>query len=112
MLSDSRSVQVPTIWSLMDFCWAIAPPGSIASPTTSVEMPTMFHRYMVLLRYAYAFHPRSRRSAPHFLARIGRWDFPYSETAFNRVAYKTHDPTAPGLVSTHRRVGIAPALQC
>src|SRR5215831_13691996 len=89
MLSASRSVQAPTSWSLTDFCWAFAPPGNIASPTTSAEMPTMFPRFMVLLRYA--FHPRSRRSVPHFLARrIGRRDFPYSEIGFNRVANRTH----------------------
>src|SRR5215472_5472311 len=46
----------------MDFCWAFAPPGSIASPTISAKVPTAFLWFMVLLRYA--FHPRSRRSAP------------------------------------------------
>src|SRR5262245_23650192 len=57
MLSASSSVQAPTTWSLMDFCWAPAPPGTIASPTTSAELPTMLRRYMVFLHHAFSPDP-------------------------------------------------------
>src|SRR5438876_11387881 len=66
--SSETSVQVPTSWSLSDFCWATALPGSRASPNAVMAARLrMLRRFIGVLRGCLDRH--FRRAAAHLRSR-------------------------------------------